>query len=122
MNAKLLLSVTNATLYLVTCALIGTGLLLELRMDEEDGATRLFGMGRDDVGEVHFMIALAFALLVVFHLVQKRAWIHAVIHRSKWAMVILSAGAALVVILLLWPATMPNTSLGDKARQILIDD
>ena len=45
---SLLLSLTNAALYLVTCVLIGTGLLLEFRMDEEDGAARLFGMGQDD--------------------------------------------------------------------------
>jgi hypothetical protein len=56
MNTKsLLLSLTNVALYLVTCALIGTGLLLELRMDEEDGAARLFGMGQDDWGEIHFV-------------------------------------------------------------------
>ena len=49
MNMKsLLLTPRNAALFMVTCALIGTGLMLELRMDEEDGSARLFGMGRDD--------------------------------------------------------------------------
>jgi hypothetical protein len=71
MNIRpLLLSMTNAALYLVTCTLVGTGLLLELRMDEEDGAARLFGMDQNDWGEIHFVVAITFAVLAVLHLVQ----------------------------------------------------
>ncbi len=65
---SLLLSLTNAALYLVTCVLIGTGLLLEFRMDEEDGAARLFGMGQDDWGEIHFAFAIGFVILSLCHL------------------------------------------------------
>jgi hypothetical protein len=123
MNIKsLLLSLTNAALYLVTCALIGTGLLLELRMDEEDGAARLFGMGRDDWGEIHFIVALTFAALAVLHLVQNWAWIKAAFSKSKSVIAVLMAGLVIVAGLLLWPTTSANASLGEQLRHILSDD
>ena len=99
----LLLSLGNAALYLVACALLGTGLLLELRMDEEDGAARLFGMGQDDWGEVHFVVALACAALAVLHLWQNWAWLKIALTRAKWAVPILAVGFGLVAVLLLWP-------------------
>ena len=123
MNIKsLLLSHTNAALYLVTCALIGTGLLLELRMDEEDVATRLFGMGQDDWGEIHIVVAITFVALAVLHLVQNWAWIKTAFSRSKPAISVLFAGLVFVVGLLLWPTTSVDASLGEKVRRILTDD
>jgi hypothetical protein len=123
MNAKsLLLSLTNATLYLVTCALIGTGLLLELKMDQEDGAARLFGMGQDDWGEIHIVVAITFVALAVLHLVQNWAWIKAAFSRSKPAIGVLFAGLVLVAGLLLWPTTSANASWGEQLRHILSDD
>jgi hypothetical protein len=123
MNTKwLLLSLTNVALYLVTCALIGTGLLLELRMDEEDRAARLFGMGQDDWGEIHIVVAITFVALAVLHLVQNWAWIKTAFSRSKPAIGVLIAGLVLVAGLLLWPTTSGNTSLGEHLRHILTDD
>lgn len=123
MNTKsLLLSLTNAALYLVTCALIGTGLLLELRMDEEDGPARLVGMGRDDWGEIHFIVALTFAALAVLHLVQNWAWIKSAFGKSKSVIAVLMAGLVIVAGLLLWPTTSANASLGEQLRHILSDN
>jgi hypothetical protein len=123
MNTKsLLLSLANAALYLVTCALIGTGLLLELRMDEENGETRLFGMGQDDWGEIHLVVAIVFAALVVLHLAQNWVWIKAAFSRSKPAIVVLIAGLIIVAGLLLWPTTAANASLGEQMLHILTDD
>jgi hypothetical protein len=69
MNKKILfLSAGNTALYFATCALIGTGLLLELRMDAEDGDVSLLGMGQDDWGEIHLIIAIGFVALAVLHL------------------------------------------------------
>ena len=48
--------------------LIGTGFLLEIRMDEENGAVRLFGMTPDDWGEIHLVIAIGFIVLTFLHL------------------------------------------------------
>jgi hypothetical protein len=122
MNIKsLLLPLANGALYLVTCALIGTGLLLELRMDEEDAAARLFGMGQDDWGEIHLVVAIAFAALAVLHLVQKWAWIKAAFGRSKPAIAVLIAGLVMIAGLLLWPTTSANASWGKHLRHILTD-
>ena len=123
MNIKsLLLSLTNAGLYLVTCALIGTGLLLELRMDQEDVAARLFGMSQDDWGEIHIVVAITFVALAVLHLVHNWAWIKTAFSRSKPAIVVLFAGLVFVGGLLLWPTTSVDASLGEKLRRILTDD
>jgi hypothetical protein len=102
-NKFLMLSLANAAIYLLTCGLIGTGLLLELRMDEEDGAVRLLGMGQDDWGEIHFAIALGFAVLTVFHLLLNWAWIKATLSTAKWAVPLLAVGLGLIAVLLLWP-------------------
>ena len=64
MNTRnLLLPLGNAALFLSACTLIITGLLPELRMDEEDGAVLLFGMDQDDWGEMHFLMAIGFSTL-----------------------------------------------------------
>ncbi len=105
MSARALpLSVLNGALYLATCALAGTGLLLELRMDVEDGAVRLLGMGRDDWGEIHIVLALAFLALTGVHLLLNRAWIRVFVTRAGWAMPMLVVGLGMVAVLLLWPA------------------
>lgn len=123
MNARaLLLSVANATLYLVTCALLGTGLLLELRLDEDDGADRFLGMGQDDWGEVHFGVAIAFAALAAVHLAQNWTWIKGAIGRSRSAMVVLVAGLFIVAGLLLWPTTSAKVSWAEQLRQVVADD
>jgi hypothetical protein len=114
---SVLLSLVNAALYLVTCALVGAGLLLELRMDEEDGAVRLLGMGRDDWGEIHIVIAIAFLALTVLHLLLNWAWIKAVVVKAKWALPMLVAGLGLIAVLQLWPADDMPTGSGTKAGQ-----
>jgi formate-dependent nitrite reductase membrane component NrfD len=101
---SLRLSLTNAALYLVTCALIGTGLLLELRMDEEDGAARLFGMGQDDWGEIHFAFAIGFVILSLCHLLLNWTWVKLALAKAKPAYVVVTAGLGLIAVLLLWPA------------------
>jgi hypothetical protein len=119
---SLALSLANAALYLITCTLVGTGLLLELRMDEEDAAARLIGMGRDDWGEIHFAVAVAFAALATLHLGQNWTWIKAAFCRSKPSIVVVFAGLALMAGLLLWPNTSANAPLSEQLRHILTDD
>jgi hypothetical protein len=98
------LTASNAALYLATCALVGTGLLLELRMDEEDGARRLLGLGADDWGEVHIVVALTFGGLAILHLLLNWAWIKAALAKTRLAYGFLAAGLGLIAVLLLWPA------------------
>ena len=99
----LALTANNAALYLATCALIGTGLLLELRLDAEDGARRLFGIGTDDWGEVHIAVALTFVSLAILHLVLNWTWIKAALAKARLAYGVLVAGFGLIAVLLLWP-------------------
>lgn len=101
----LLLAGSNAGLYLVSCAMVATGLLLELRLDDDEGPSRLLGLDRDDWGELHFWIALGFAGLALFHLVLHWAWIRASVARMRAPTVaILVAGVVSIAALLLWPA------------------
>jgi hypothetical protein len=101
-----LLSVANAALYLAFCALTGTGVLLELRLDDEDGPVGVLGMGRDDWGEIHIMAAIAFVALCVLHSVLHWPWIKTACRKSSMATLVLTAGALLVAVLLLWPSNI----------------
>jgi hypothetical protein len=98
------LSAANAALYLAFCALAGTGVLLEMRLDDEDGPAGVMGMGRDDWGEIHIMAAIVFAGLCVLHSVLNWPWIKTACRKSSAATLVLTAGAALVAALLLWPS------------------
>ncbi len=121
-NKTLLRSLSNAALYLATCAIVATGLLLELRMDEEDGAVRLLGMGQDDWGEIHFAIAICFGALALIHMVQHWPWIKAVFTGSKSAMIVVIIGLVIIASLLLWPTTSESASIGKHLRHILTGD
>jgi hypothetical protein len=117
MNSKpLVLSLANAALYLVTCALIGTGLLLELRMDDEDGSVQLLGMAQDDWGEIHLAIAISFVALAVLHLLLNRGWIKALVTKAGWAVPLLAGGLGLVAALLFWPTEREAAPNGNKAK------
>jgi len=111
------LTVGNAALYLAFCALAGTGLLLELRLDEESGATRLFGLGRDDWGEVHFVVALTFIGLAILHVALNWSWIKAAFRRRRPAIAVAGVGALLVVALLLWPGGHSTGAGGPAPRR-----
>jgi hypothetical protein len=118
MNTRSLsLSLVNAALYLATCALAGTGLLLELRMDAEAGAARILGMGPDDWGEIHIVVAITFLALTGFHLLLNWAWIRAAVSRAGWAVPMLVLGLGLVAALLFWPADHTTAGSDTKADQ-----
>jgi hypothetical protein len=115
MNTKsLLLPLANAALYLNTCALAGTGLLLELRMDEEEGSVRLLGMSPDDWGELHIAIAIGFLVLAALHLFLHRAWIKASMAKAKWAAPVVAVGLVFIAALLLWPTDHRAAIHGSK--------
>jgi hypothetical protein len=91
-------------------------------MEKEDGATRLFGMGQDDWGEIHIVVATTFVAIAVLHLVQNWAWIKAAFRQCKPAIGVVFAGFVLVAGLLLWPTTSANAYWGEQLRHILSDD
>jgi hypothetical protein len=113
---QIVLTWLNAALYLISCAMIGTGLVLELRLDDEEGPARLLWLGRDDWSELHFMIALGFIALVLIHLLLHWSWIKTTIRLQSTAVVIvLVCGVASIGALLIWPSKVD--SVGAKGEQ-----
>lgn len=111
-------TITTGALFLVTCALAGSGLLLELRLDEEDGPSRILGMGADDWGDLHFAIALAFLGLAAMHGVLHGAWFMAKLRQHRLATVIVFAvGILFVTFILAVPESHGNGSNGGERRE-----
>jgi hypothetical protein len=68
----------DLALYLVSCALLGTGLLLGYRLPHGHGEGRMvtfLGYGRHDWGTIHTWLAWLAIFLVVFHLILNREWL-----------------------------------------------
>jgi hypothetical protein len=66
---KNLLRISNILLYLLFCALAGTGLLLEYKTPLDEGeSTQLFGVPGEDWGELHLWFGIAVVALVGFHI------------------------------------------------------
>ena len=73
-----LMRVTNLSLYLSFCALLGTGALLTWRLVPGSAGGQgltVFGLGRHDVGAIHFWIGVVFLVSVVAHLLLNWAWL-----------------------------------------------
>jgi hypothetical protein len=122
MTVKSLLAPVNGAVYLCTCALAGTGLLLELRMDAEDGAVRILGMNRDDWRENHIITAIAFLATTAFHLGLNWAWIKSAVAKARWAVPLLAGGLGLILALLLWPSVSGATGGSTRTVPVAIDE
>ena len=118
----LLLRVSNAGLYLLTCVLVATGLLLELRLDDEDGPARILGMNQDDWAEFHFAIALVFAAAVLIHMALNWSWIKMIVSKQRFAAAVLIAGIVLGGGLLLMPAYDTGDHSHGKKERVCKDD
>lgn len=100
----------NLALYLGSCLLLGTGLLLKYRLPPGSRGGRgmeALGLDRHQWGDVHFWIALAVAALVIIHLVQNWAWLRRIAGSGRgWPLAGgLLAGAAVVAVIVLLPVT-----------------
>lgn len=106
MNRTLLLRIANYLLFLSTCALIGSGLLLESTF-EGGGPQRLLvaGLTKHDWAETHFILGLVFIGLSALHIVFNWGWIVKVANQQHRLKLLLSVGLgmALIVIPLLLP-------------------
>jgi len=69
--------IVDLTLYLVFCALAGTGLLLAYRLPPGRGAGHILflGHGRHSWGEVHTWLAYAAIIVGIIHLLLNRQWL-----------------------------------------------
>ncbi len=117
------LRICNVSLYLVTCILAGSGLLLEYRL-EEDG-DRLLGLSADDWSEIHLVLALVFLGLSIAHLALNWGWVVALSKgRKRWATLATGlVGVALVAGMLLLPAGGSRASgEGRQQQRHAVDD
>ncbi len=102
--------VLNALLWLVFCAMAGTGLLLAFRLPPGSrggqGLTAM-GWGRHDWGDLHTWLAYAFLALIAGHLALHWRWFWQVAAKKRSWPLVLGLGAGLV--LLLWLVFQPVT-------------
>ena len=113
----------NVGLFVAGSTLVGTGLLLEFRLDEDESAA-ILGMSADDWGEMHFIVALCCTALVVLHLALHWAWISAQFHRKQVIAALVPAAVAALIIggLLLCPASPGQSTPVEDCRDDTDDD
>ena len=103
---KNLLRISNILLYLLFCALAGTGLLLEYKTPLDEGeSTQLFGVPGEDWGEIHLWLGIVVVALVGFHLALNwRKMSKIVLGGRLWTSVTtIAVGVVMIVGLLLAP-------------------
>lgn len=103
--------VLNLALYLVLCFMIGTGLVMWLRLPpghgrrRETGHEALLGLTRHEWGDWHLYAGLAFLALSVLHLAMNRTWLMKIAARTRASRILIGllVGAAIVAFFLLVP-------------------
>jgi len=105
---KLFPRILNALLWLVFCAMAGTGLLLAFRLPPGSrGGQGLsaWGLSRHEWGDFHAWLSYAFLALILTHLALHWRWLWQVAARKKrWPLLLgFGAGLALLVVLALQP-------------------
>jgi hypothetical protein len=107
--------ILNAVLWLVFCAMAGTGLLLAFRLPPGSrGGRGLTAMGwdRHDWGDVHTWLSYAFLCLVAAHLALHWRWLWQVAAKRRSWPLLLGVGAGLVMIV--WLVCQPVAHRGPQ--------
>ena len=102
--------IIDLTLYLLFCALAGTGLLLAFRMPHGGGSgDGLFlGLRRHTWGEVHTWLAYATLAVVTFHLMLNWQWLVKVAaSKHLWRLAVGFVAGLLIVSVFLFIPTQP---------------
>lgn len=105
--------VLNALLWLTSCALAGTGLLLAFRLPpgSRGGAgLSAMGMTRHEWGDWHTWIGYAFLALTALHLALHWRWLWKIAAQRRAWMIFAGLGAGLA--LLAWLALQPVSERG----------
>ena len=107
-NRTVLPRVWNASLWLVMCALAGTGLLLAFRLPPGSRGGRglsVLGWGRHDWGDLHTWLSYGFLALMIVHLGLHWRWFWQIAARKRsWPLLLgFGAGIALIVTFLFLP-------------------
>jgi hypothetical protein len=99
--------ILNLALYLLSCFMIGTGLILWLRLPPMQGRHRggaaeaLFGMTRHEWGDWHLFAGLALVALGVVHLLMNWTWMRKIAAGAHGWRLWAGLGAGLVIIAVL---------------------
>ena len=104
--------VLNLALYLIFCFMIGTGLVMWLRLPpmqgrhDGHGAGTLLGLTRHGWGDWHLYAGLAFVVLCAMHLAMNWAWMMKIAaSKHAWRFLLgLLVGAGIVAFFLIVPA------------------
>jgi len=114
--------VLNLALYLVLCFMVGTGVILWLRLPPgsggghgrgrgrggagEEAAKTIAGFTRHEWGDWHLYAAVAFVVIAAAHLALNWTWMRKIAASNKpwriWAGI--AAGLAIIAALAVWPA------------------
>ncbi|HQH27234.1 MAG TPA: DUF4405 domain-containing protein [Oligoflexia bacterium] len=120
MAKELLNYLVDAAAFVVFVLLISTGFVLEEALPRGSGGKAvLWGLGRHDWGEVHFVLALILILLIAVHLLLHWRWIICVTkgHDCKnrcWRTVLASVILAAVAALAAAPFFSPVVLTGER--------
>lgn len=101
--------ILNLALYLIFCAMLGTGLLIAYKLPPRvrggGGRLTVLDLNRHEWGDIHLWMSYAFVFLVVAHLAMNWKWLVKVAVRLRmWKLVLgLAVGVLLVGGVLLLP-------------------
>lgn len=117
----LLPRICNAALWIVSCALAGTGLLMSFRLPPGSRGGRglsALGWGRHDWGDLHMWLAYGFLALLVLHLALHWRWFWQIAARKKsWPLLAgFGAGLALIVAIVALPVKDDDAGEGPGRR------
>ncbi len=111
MNRTTALKTSNGLLYLVSTCLFSSGLVLEYRLEGKGmrGAA-LLGMTKGSWTDLHFILGISTAVLVLVHLALNWGWIVKVASGGKRSRLIATVAFAVVALAtaLFAPITFPN--------------
>jgi len=108
--------VLNGMLWMVFCALTGTGLLLAFRLPPGSGRhLATAGLTRHEWGDWHTWFSYAFLVLMAVHLALHWRWFWQVAAKKRSWPLLLGFGAGVVLILLL--ALQPVSRVVEKERE-----
>jgi hypothetical protein len=117
--------VIDLVLYLLFCAMAGTGMLLAFRLPHGGGAGRtlFLSFGRHAWGEIHTWLAYLSVALLVVHLLLNWQWLVKVAaSKHVWRLAAgILMGLFIVGAFLLLPIEKPEQNRQEKAAHLQID-
>lgn len=108
--------ICNAMLWLVFCALTGTGLLLAFRLPPGSRGGRslsALGWGRHDWGDLHTWISYAFLALILLHMALHWRWFWQIAAKRRSWPLVAGLGTGMVLMLAIFLQPVSKDGAGD---------